>query len=618
MEGTHVADGGRRAGRAPRRIAFSGRWLPVARWTRRGGGVRWDFEAVALPEPARRDSGLLVSMVARATNQGTDPCDAAIVWTLEPPGADPTFVAFDAPPEASSPPLHWGSGNSADTCYGWSPGAHAGPELRESWRLAPRASRSLRIVLPAYPTLNRELARAADRSHGRWVDEARRYWERELDRATRFELGDSRVEAALRAARIVMLSCRERRGPRWVPIGGLFQYRDVWLRDGARVAQALAVTGHTAVARQLVQGLADFQWPQGAFLSQRGQPDGTGQALWAFQQVLLRPTADDSLSRYADAAWRAWAWCESQLEWGRKSRWVFGAMMPYADPRDAELVRAQLVGTDAWSIAGYRAAARLLRASGLRSRADSVDASRERYAQDFERALARTTSPDVPPSWQEVGRDWGNLAVGWPCVALPAHHPRLRSLARRVWSVAGGPGLVTYGDTDSLHYYLGADLGTWALLAGERSAADSVLEALLLWRSASGAAGELFSRRGDFGRNLLPHPTAAAALVSLLRNTLVFDDGDTLQLTLGARAAWWRRARVRDAPTYWGLIDLEFRRRGGSAEWRWTPVPVWTALHLPPGSRVAESPSPPLRRAATGDMVLAPPGTARAQVKLSR
>ncbi len=598
----------------PRVIAFEGRWLPVARWTRRSGDVRWTFEAVPFPGPGKRDSGLVVSLVARATNGGGGARTARLELALGPPDPHPIFVAFDAL-ASPSPPLAWGTQGVADTVYGWSEGEADGATRRVEWRLSPGESEALRVLLPTYPAPARELAVAARRPHRARAEELRRYWRQALETATRFQLGDPEVEAALAGARVVMLSCRERRGPQWVPIGGPFQYRDVWLRDGARLAQALALAGHTRVARELAAGLARFQWSHGAFLSQRGQPDGTGQALWMFEQTLLRPAADDSLMRFVVAARRAWRWCERQREFGRTSGGRFGLMMPYADPHDGELVRAQLVGTDAWTIAGYRATARLMRAARLDAEAAAVDRAGARYTTDFVAALERTRSRDVPPSWQEVGRDWGNLSVGWPCGVLPAGHPRLAALARRVWGEAGGAGLVTYGHRDSLHDYVGADLGTWALLAGRREQADSVLAALLHWRSASGGSAELFSRAGDFGRNLPPHPTSAAALVVLVRNALLFDDGDTLALTLGARERWWRGASVRRAPTRWGLVDLEFHRDGNVAQWHWSVVPVWTSLSLPPGTRLASVPPGPLR-AASATRVLAPPGTGAVRVTL--
>ena len=190
------------------------------------------------------------------------------------------------------------------------------------------------------------------------------------------------------------------------------------------------------------------------------------------------------------------------------------------------------------------------------------------------------------------------------------------ALARRVWAAAGGAGLVSYGSRDSLHGYVGADLGTWALLAGRRAQADSVLAALLHWRSASGGAAEVFSRAGGFGANLPPHPTGAAALVALVRNSLIYDDDDTLRLTLGARERWWRGTRLLRAPTRWGLLDLDFRRRGTTAQWRWSPVPVWTELTLPPGTRLARTPAAPLRAGSRADRVLAPPGVREAAVEV--
>ncbi|TMQ73275.1 MAG: hypothetical protein E6K80_00570 [Candidatus Eisenbacteria bacterium] len=469
------------------------------------------------------------------------------------------------------------------------------------------------MLLPTYPTPASMLRRLASTSHARRAADARVYWSHALDEGARFELGDPEVEDALAAARVLLLSCRERRGSDWLPIGGPFHYRDVWLRDGARLIAALSVAGHTKEARAMTAGFMRFQWPQGAFMSQRGQPDGTGEALWTFEQALLRPSPSESLARYVDAADKAWRWYEWQRDFGRKSGWPFGVMLPYADPRDGELTVAQMVGTDAWALAAYRATARLLRAAHRDSEAAAVERSRARYVADFESALEHTKSRDVPPSWQGVGRDWGNLAVGWPCAALPADHPRLLALARRAWSEAGQVGLVTYGHRDSLHGYVGADLGTWALLAGHRAEADSVLEALLHWRNASGAAAEMFSRARDFGRNLPPHPTSAAALIALTRNALLFDDGDTLALTLGARERWWRGATIRRAPTRFGLVDLRFRREGDAATWSWTPVAVWTSLTLPPGTILASPPPAPLvRRSDT--VVLAPPRTGEARV----
>jgi hypothetical protein len=600
--------------RSPQVIGYESRWLPVARWNRVSGDVVWAFEAVTFPGPGHRETGLVVSLEVVATNRGPAARAATLGVALQPLGSDPVFVAYDAP-ETPSPPLAWAA--KGDTAYAWAERAAAGPEWQASWTLAPAESRRARFLFPAYPERASDLEHAARTSHAERTEAMRAYWTSVLAQGTRFELQDPEVERALDAARVLLLTCRERHGNRWFAIGGPFQYRDVWLRDGARAAAALAVTGHTAEARALAEGVLEFQWPQGAFLSQRGQPDGTGQALWTFEQALLRPAPADSLQRFADAARRAWQWLEWQRAQAPGLHQPGGPMLPFADPHDGELVKAQLVGTDAWAIAGYRAAARLLRAARHETQATEVDRSLEQYLEAFSANLARTGSRDVPPSWEDGGRDWGNLAVGWPCAALPPRDPRLAALASRVWSAASGTGLVTYGPADSLHGYVGADLGTWALRAGRRDDAERVLAALLHWRDACGAGGEIFSRQGGYGRNLPPHPTAAAALIALTRNCLLYDDSDTLALTMGARATWWRGAHVRQAPTRWGAIDLEFARSGSRAHWRWSAVPVWTSLTLPPGTVLADAVPSPLRGAAGASVVLAPPNSTHAEVSLA-
>ena len=187
----------------------------------------------------------------------------------------------------------------------------------------------------------------------------------------------------------------------------------------------------------------------------------------------------------------------------------------------------------------------------------------------------------------------------------------MRALASRLWARAGGAGLCTYGPVDTLHYYLGADLAVWAMLAHKRDSADSVFSSMLRWRTPSGGAPELFSRASrSYGQNLPPHATSAAALVSYVRNALVCDNDDTLRVTLGARAAWWSAgSHIRKAPTRWGAIDLDFKRTEDAVSWEWSPVQTWTALTLPPGTRIAGPLPRHCRSREHGTVVFAPPLT---------
>src|SRR4029077_19096980 len=101
-------------------------------------------------------------------------------------------------------------------------------------------------------------------------------WRTLLARAAPIEIPDSLTRDAYRAALVTLLMSQERHHGHWLAMGNPFQYRDVWLRDGVRAVRALAVAGIAEVAADDMVSLLAFQLPNGAFLSQTGQLDGTG------------------------------------------------------------------------------------------------------------------------------------------------------------------------------------------------------------------------------------------------------------------------------------------------------------------------------------------------------
>lgn len=647
---------------APNRIWFEDRWRPIAHWSERAGDVVWEFEAVSLPAPdapfaelrrdveawsavsgdrrardserrtlttadrnrwdhlvvgasrrltlaAGEDVPMLVSVLVTARNVGHRPHHVSLELKLSPARAAEAWYQGGA---LRSLP-RWGWANSAtDSAIAWSSDSPAGRSTKNEAVLQPAASLTQRFIAASHAIPAARLVQWARKPHATRAQESREYWSRETARGTKFKLNDPEVESAVRAARVVLLSCRERRGGHWVPLGNPFQYRDVWLRDGARAIAALSVHGYTVEARALSESFLVWQAVHGPFVSQGAQLDGTGQALWAFGQANLRPKSGSGLSEYTDAAFEAWQWAERIR--GRYAGSVSPGLMPPANPQDNEMVAGQLIGTDAWTIAGYAETERLLRTSGRAKEADQVKASLQQYRAEFVSALATTESRDLPPSYKNRGYDWGNLAVAYPCQALPTNSPRLAALADRYWARATRPGLGYWASPDSLHGYVGADLATWSMRAGRRDETERALAALLDWRDASGAACELFTSDGNFGRNLPPHATSAAALLQLVRNCVIDDDGDCLALTQGARERWWRGSRIERAPTRWGQISLTFDQRDRVAHWKWTPVPVWTELTLPPGTVLATRVAPPFRRGSRPDRILVPPGIGEARI----
>jgi hypothetical protein len=198
---------------------------------------------------------------------------------------------------------------------------------------------------------------------------------------------------------------------------------------------------------------------------------------------------------------------------------------------------------------------------------------------------------------------------------LPAAHPRLAALARRVWARGDGA-LATFGPLDTLHTYLGADLAQWALLADRPAAARAYLRDLLAHSSASLGQAEMFHRTtGSFGVNLPPHATAAATLVDLIRNMVVCDVRDTLELALGADPAWWAGTRFEKAPTRFGRIDVALERPSPDRlRAHWSPVDVPTRVRLPDGARGARVLTAGAR--VDGEWVTCPPRAREVEIQV--
>ena len=588
--------------------------IPVAHWEIGDAHQRVSFEAAAAPAPALGDSSLVLSVQATATWLGPSPGEVVIEARIAGVPDSPHFVPWDAT-ESTRYDEAW-NGTAAvrngrlvavvdeaatlagDAPYPSRPAHTDGPgpgalRARCSARLARGEHRSFHFWMPLYPTALDPRRLEDDAAHERVAPRARRMWSEYLARAARLQTPDSLVNTAWRAASVTLVQGQEKAGDHWVPIGNPFQYRDVWLRDGARVVRALALVGLTDFAVDDARTLARFQLPVGALLSQHGQIDGTGQALWAFAQAASLPPTASVARELLPAATGGARWIARQCAMTEQLRVPWGGLLPFADPRDGELTRAQLVGNDAWGIAGLDATAALARLAGESALADTVAGAARAYRGRFLAALVRSGAADVPPSWQGVGRDWGNLAVGYPTLALPPGDARIERLERRCFEGGGGSGLVSYGAANSLHTYLGADLAVNALLAGRPEVARDYLDGLLAHSSSTLGQAEIVHRAGGFGTNLPPHGTAAATLVDLLRTMIVSDLGDTLEIGLGAGLAWWNGTRLERAATRFGVLDVGLERPAeDQLVVRLSAAPAPVRVRVPDGVMAVSSADP--------------------------
>jgi hypothetical protein len=619
-------------------VYFEQDGVPVAHWTMTAPEHRIEFEAAAAPLDMLGDTSLVLSVRATVTRTAAGTGEFGFEARVRGRPDGPHWTPWDAvmPRERDEGwQKHgaWCDGRlvaTVDHAASIPPGAPSRTKprrvgsdsagvLRAVCRatLARGESRAWHFVMPAHPVDAdpADLRKAVD--HEAIVERVRRAWRGWIGEAVQLATPDTLVNAAWRAALVTLIQSQEKMGDDWVAIGNPFQYRDVWIRDGARVVRALAVAGLAERAKANAWAFRRFQLLPGPFLSQRGQLDGTGQALWAFEQVASLPPDPETAKRFLPMARKALDWIAGERRATRLLELRHDNLLPFGDPRDAELVRAQLAGNDAWAIAGCRAVVTLARRAGDDDLARRAHAQHQDYLDAFNAALKRVYRDDVPPSWQGVGRDWGNLVAGYPTFVVPHDDIRMLFLARRVWAPARGLALVNYGPADSLHSYLGADLAQWALLAGRAGLARGYVDDLLDHSSSTLGQAEIFHRgTGGFGLNLPPHTTAAATLIDLLRNMVVSDSRDTLDIALGGDLSWWNGTRFEKAPTRFGTVDIVLQRPADdelAVEWGTSAAPVRIRI---PDDAVAIATLTPGTRLDDGRWLHAPAGVTRAAVRI--
>ncbi len=416
------------------------------------------------------------------------------------------------------------------------------------------------------------------------------------------EVPEAKVDATYRAAIAQMLESRIQTPTGWEQCPNRLQYRAFWIRDAAIESEALDLAGLHAAAAQNLSFVDAFQQADGLFISQAGQYDEWGEALWA-------------LAQHAELSGEP-AYAAAQLERiGAAIGWLSAAsaadplgLLPASNPDDNELAYGHIAGDDLWAAAGLRSAIAAATLAG-ESAADTpagqsagtaaatpaeanagaaaeanastaatpaeanADATAwtavdRRFEAALDRAIAAAVAREghIPPVLDaKGGQDWGNYWAAFPVQVLGARSPAVTATLR--WARGRmAEGLPTYLGGSELHDYLGFRIFQTELAAGDAADAVAGLYAELVHTTATDGGWETgiapFGGRAS-ATNLAPHGTFAAEYVALLRNMLVADTpAGGVRLLAGASPAWLgpgQRIAVTGAPTDHGVISFALR-----------------------------------------------------------
>jgi len=389
---------------------------------------------------------------------------------------------------------------------------------------------------------------------------------------------------------------------------GPYTYKRFWFRDAVFVLNALLSLGEVERTRRALAEFAPRQRLDGYFLSQEGEWDSNGEALWFFHRFAT--LAGEKLP--AD-------WLHAVA---KGARWIHRKRLPQTPSRpEAGLLpagfSAEHLGPndfyywdDFWAVAGLHCAAELLRETDA---AHAKDCAAE--AAEFLTTIQRSfpsgphrrfpgAIPASPHRRMDSGAV-GSLVADYPLQLFPPGNPWITKTADYLCEnclQAGGffQNMIHSG----INAYLTLHLAQVRLRAGDASSAWSLMDSVVALASPTGQWPEAIhplTFGGCMGDG--QHIWAAAEWLMFLRNTFVLEESGGLVLGAGVRPPWWQKGaavfgptltpfgavKVRIQPQATGaVVKLEASWRDGHAPRREIRVPGFAPLSVPAGDARTE------------------------------
>lgn len=462
---------------------------------------------------------------------------------------------------------------------------------RFSARLKPGQGFDFTIKMPYTPVpLSSTDAQAIKNSELKQVKEnVISFWQDILSKGIQVELPEKKPEHVFKSSLIYDLIARDKIGEHYVQKVNEFHYDAFWLRDSAYIIRMYDLGGYHDIARQCLEFFFLWQKEDGNFLSQGGQYDGWGQALWAFGQHYRLSHDKELAQRALPAVMKAAAWLEGQL----KNEPL--GIMPVSTPGDNEAIEGgHVTGHNFWALAGLKNAIIMSQGIGAAQEASQLQALYKQLDHNVQKVLNRVLKKNanyIPPGLDiDGGQDWGNLMAVYPEQILPPDHPAVTETLKRSRAKYREK-IMTYWNTEFLHHYITMKNTQTSIVRGDQEDVLDEFYAILAHTSSTQAGFEFsinpLSNR-DFRANLTPHGWFAAKYRNMLRNMLVRERENTLHLLSVVSPAWTipgQRVFVKNAPTNFGPVSFTAQFTETGMQFRFTPEfsspPAQVVVHLP-------------------------------------
>lgn len=461
---------------------------------------------------------------------------------------------------------------------------HGKVKTAAEWQavLRPGANKSFFLKMPLKDSLEQTVA-VSERDWTRARKEVTQFWDGLLARGMQINVPEARVNDAWRAWMIYNFLAVDKINGIFQPHDGSGFYEEVYGYSAGLYCRMLDIMGHHRQAETYLASLRTFIAPDGLFTLNFGLPD-TGVLLWAMSEH-YRLTGDrDWLQQAAPDMIRMCDWIikkrhEEMQKERKEDRW-YGLIKfrPYCDDH----VPAYSYFTDTYLCSGMSSAAEVLGQIGLTEQSERIGREARAYHADVLRSMQNSVldhdGMKMLPIYPEThkllkdngfaGKDYYGLVA---CNLLETDFFAPNDAPAR-WLVdmleqKGGLllGLATFkGGIDHAYTY-----GYWmnALQRGE-------VKKVLLGFYGSLAYGmsrdtysavEVTQLREGKNEFTLPHLYSNTQQLSLLRNMLVYEQGDDLWLCPAIPRDWLadgKQLSVKNAATRFGETSFKIKSCG--------------------------------------------------------
>ncbi len=412
-------------------------------------------------------------------------------------------------------------------------------------------------------------------------------WSEALKPAARVQVPDQRIQELYDQAlyTLILLTPGD-------VFPGPYTYKRFWFRDASFILHALLCAGLSERVGRVLARYPGRQKLTGYFHSQDGEWDSNGEALWIMDRYLALCPGE------LPADWRSAV--EKGVHWilrkriGEESGDPHAGLMPPGFSAEHLGPNDYYYWDNFWSMAGLRAAARLLKRGGSDEESRRTLREADAYLKRIEDTLAvagerlgRPAMPAAPDRRLDTGAV-GSLAAGYPLQLWPGRDPRLRDTAAYLMEhcfVGGGffQDMIHSG----VNAYLTLHVAQVLLRAGDVRFADLV-RAVADMASPTGQWPEaIHPRTGGGCMGDGHHAWASAEWVMMIRNMFLREEGDTLMLGTGIMPDWQVEGKTLSfgpGLTSFGRVEVHIAPRkddfrvGWKAQWHEPPETLVIAL----------------------------------------